>query len=178
MFGGYDEESSIGNGVAAVKTNGVWSLVDRSGTDLTGKTYAAVIMDDKMIVHRNERLFVSDGSKYQMITTSGEVVGSSTYEDARLFNDATYAAVKIGNKWGFIDKNGEVIIQPQYDDARSFSNGMAAVSVGGRWGFINANGEMVIDAQFEDAREFNSDGCVFVLDNGEWKLLRLFKTNH
>lgn len=178
VFGGYDDASSIGNGIAAVETNGSWQLVDRTGKDLTGKTYTAVAMDDKLVVYRNERLFVSDGTKYQMITSLGEVIGATTYEDVRIFNDTTYAAVKIGGKWGFIDKNGEVKIEPQYDDARSFSNGMAAVMVDGLWGFINDSGEMVIEPQFEDARDFNSNGCVFVLTDGEWKLLRLYKTNH
>ena len=135
-------------------------------------------MDEKLVVFRNERLFVFDGAKYQMITSSGEIVGSGTYEDARIFNDATYAAVKIDGKWGFINKNGEVIITPQFDDARSFSNGLAAVQVDGLWGFINAQGEMVIEPQFEDARDFNSNGCVFVLTDSEWKLLRLYRTNH
>ena len=178
VFGDFDDVSAIGNGIAAVKTNGTWKLVDRTGKDITGKTFAAVAMDDKLVVYRNERLFVSDGNQYQMITSTGEVVGSTAYDDVRVFSDTTYAAVKIGDKWGFVDKNGEVVIQPQYEDARSFSNGMAAVMVDGQWGFINSNGEMVIEAQFEDAREFNSDGCVFVLTEGEWKLLRLYKTNH
>lgn len=178
VFGDYDEVSAIGNGVAAVKSNGQWKLVDRTGADLTGKTYASVAMDEKLVVFRNDRLFVSDGIKYQMITSSGEVVGSGSYEDVRIFNDSTYAAVKINGKWGYIDKDGTVKIEPQYEDARSFANGMAAVMQDGLWGFINADGEMVIEPQFEDARDFNSNGCVFIFSDSEWKLLRLYKTNH
>lgn len=178
IFGGFDEVSAIGNGIAAVKSNGQWQLVDRTGADLTGKTYASVAMDEKLVVFRNDRLFVSDGIKYQMISSSGEVVGSGSYEDVRIFNDSTYAAVKINGKWGFIDKDGTVKIEPQYEDARSFANGMAAVMQDGLWGFINADGEMVIEPQFEDARDFNSNGCVFIFIDSEWKLLRLYKTNH
>ena len=178
LFGGFDDVTALANGVVAVKSNGSWTLVDHAGNDLTGKTYANVAMDEKLIVYRNDRLFVSDGTKYQMITSSGEVVGSDTYEDVHVFNDGTYAAVKINGKWGFIDKNGEIIITPQFEDARSFANGLAAVMVNSQWGFIDLQGEIVIDPQFEDAREFNSDGCAFVLTDGEWKLLRLYMTNH
>ncbi len=178
VFGGYDDASAIGNGIAAVKSNGKWKLVDRTGADLTGKTYAAVAMDEKQVVFRNDRLFVSDGSKYQMITSSGDVVGNGKYEDVHIFNDTTYAAVKIGSKWGFIDKDGIVKINAQYEDARSFANGMAAVKKDGLWGFINTDGKMVIEPQFEDARDFNSNGSVFIFSDSEWKLLRLYKTNH
>lgn len=178
LFGGYDEVSAIGNGIAAVKKGNTWQLVDRTGADLTGKTYAAVAMDDKRVVFRNDRVFVGDGNKYKMITSAGETIGTTGYEDAHIFNDATYAAVKISGKWGFVDKDGTIIITPKYEDARSFANGMAAVRQGDLWGFIDLTGKMVIEPQFEDARDFNADGCSFVFTDGEWKLLRLFKTNH
>ena len=178
VFGDYEDVSAIGNGVAAVKTAGQWQLVDRSGADLTGKTYTAVAMDEKRVVFRNERIFVSDGMGYRMITSAGDVIGSSVYEDVRIFNDLTYAAVCINGKWGFVDKDGAVIIEPQYESARSFANGLAGVKQGNLWGFVNIAGEMVIEPQFEDVRDFNSHGCVFTLRDGEWNLLRLYKMNY
>lgn len=178
LFGDFEDVSAMTNGIAAVKNGGVWQLVDQSGKDLTGKTYAAVAMDERKIVCINERLFVFDGSRYQMITSSGSVVGSDSYEDVCIFKDSTYAAVKINGKWGYVDKDGKIVIQPQYEQARSFSKGMAAVKQDGLWGFINVEGEMVIEPQFENAKDFNSNGCVFVFLEGEWKLLRLYRTNH
>ena len=81
-------------------------------------------------------------------------------------------------KWGFVDKDGEKVINPQYEDARSFANGFAAVKKNGLWGFINTEGKIVIEFQFDGARDFNSNGCVFVLTDSEWELLRLYKSNH
>ena len=179
VFGDFDDVSAIGNAVAAVMVDGKWHLVDRTGADLTGKTYAAVAMDDKRVVYRNERLFVSDGKKYQMITSTGEVVGKGSYEDVRIFYDwSSYAAVKVNGLWGFVDENGEMKIPAQYEDARSFSNGLAAVKVDGLWGFIDTEGNAVINPQFLDARDFNTEGAVFVMVEDEWELLRLYKTNH
>lgn len=177
VFGEYEAVSNIGNGVAAVMNGGAWKLVDRTGADLTGKTYAAVAMDEKELVYRNERFVVSDGSGWYLIDATGKVC-SDTYEDARLFNDGTYAAVKINGKWGFVDKNGEVVIDAQYEDARSFSNGFAAVKTEGRWGFIDLNGEMVIAPAFLDSKDFSSQGTVYVLTGDEWELLVLYKYNH
>lgn len=178
VFGSYDDVSALGNGIAAVKTGDYWSLVDRSGKDLTGKTYLDVQMDDKLVCYRNERLFVSDGEVYRMIDSTGKQVGKLTFEDARIFNDTTYAAVEINGKWGFVDNSGKLVIDAQFEDARSFSNKLAAVKQGGKWGFIDMKGNMVIAPQFDDARDFNSSGCVFVLDRGYWGLLKLYKYNH
>lgn len=178
LFGEYQEVSAIGNGVAAVKKDGKWSLINREGKDLTGKTYESVAMDEKLVVFRNDRLFVSDGSGYQMIDSTGKVIGDTKYQAVHIFNDTTYAAVMLNGKWGFIDSTGKMVIEPQYEDARSFANGFAAVKKDGKWGFINTDGKMVIEPQFENAKDFNDHGCVFVIRNDGWELLRLYKYNY
>lgn len=177
VFGDYEEASNIGNGLAAGMRDSVWYILDRNGNELTGKTYSGILFDEKGIIYRNGRIFVECGTKYQMIDADGNEYGQ-TYEDARLFADATWAAVKIGNQWGFVDKDGAIQIQPQYDDARSFSNGLAAVKVKGKWGFINQQGQMVIDPLFEGAKDFSNSGTVFVNTGKEWELLVLYKYNH
>lgn len=178
LFGSYEKASNIGNGVAAVNEGKGWKLVDYSGNDLTGKTYDGVYMDEKQIVHRNQRIFVKESNAYRMIDSAGNSYGEKNYEDVRLFNDATYAAVKINGKWGFIDKNGELIIEPKYEDARSFSNGYAAVKQEGAWGFIDTQGRLVISCQFQDAKDFTDRGTVFVMVEDEWEMLKLYKYNH
>lgn len=178
LFGEYEEVSNIGNGTAAVMNGGKWQIVDKTGKDMTGKTYAAVQQDEKGIIYRNDRCFVSDGNGWQMIDINGNVYSKQTYEDARVFNDATYAAVKVGGKWGFVDMNGNMVIEPQYDDARSFSNELAAVKVGDRWGFIDLEGTMVIEPNFLDSKDLSYSGTVFVQTGKEWELLVLYKYNH
>ena len=178
LFGGYEAVSSMHNGVAAVQSQGLWHLIDGKGTDLTGKAYEAVAMDENRTVFSNERLFVSHGNGYQMIDASGMPMGNGRYEDVRIFQDGSYAAVKVNGKWGFADKDGSIQLEPQYEDAHSFSCGIAAVKQDGLWGFIDRNGKMLIEPQFENVGDFNSKGCVFVFHEGLWKLLRLYKTNH
>lgn len=179
IFGGYDAVSAITSGIGAVQIDGKWSLIDSAGADLTGESYQSVAMDDSQTVFCNERLFVSDGASYRMITSSGKAVGGDTYEDVHLFNDTTYAAVKCEGKWHFIDKEGTDVLEEQYEDAHSFSNGLAAVkSENGLWGFIDLNGDLVIDPQFEDAGDFDQNGCAFVCRDGKWSLLRLYRMNH
>lgn len=178
IFGGYHAVSSISNGVVAVEHNGVWSLVNMQGTDLTGKTYDGVAMDENSIMFRNNRIFVCNGAQYDMIDVTGAICSKQKYEDVRIFNDSTYAAVKIDGKWGFIDALGDIKIEAKYEDARSFSYGFAAVKTDGVWGFIDMNGNFVIEPQFVDAKDFNVNGSVFVNRGRCWELLKLYKYNH
>lgn len=177
LYGGYQEVSSIGNGVIAVKKDDKWSLINRDGNDLTGKTYEVVAMDEKLIVYRNDRVFVNDGTGYQMIDSTGTSYGEK-FEDVHIFNDTTYAAVKLDGKWGFVNADGEIIIKPQYQDAHSFANGYAAVMKDYVWGFIDMEGRMVIEPQFREAKDFNDHGGVFVIKSDDWELLRLYKNNY
>lgn len=178
VFGGFEQVSNIGNGVAACMKNGKWSLLNAKGEDLTGKSYTGVVMDEKKIVYRNSRMFVEADNGYQMIDIEGKVQGDQKYQDVRLFNDTTYAAVKINDKWGFADKNGKMVIPAQYEDARSFANGMAAVKIDGQWGFIDLEGNVVIQPQFTDAKDFTGRGTVYVHTGKEWEMLKLYKYNY
>lgn len=178
VFGEYEDALSMGNGIAAVMNNDQWSLVSREGKDLTGTTYDGIASDEKLVAYRNERLFVYDDLCYHMIDSSGKVISDQKFEDVHIFNDTTYAAVKIDGKWGFIDNSGKMKIEPKYEDARSFANGFAAVKYAGKWGFINQEGKMVIEPEFDDSKDFNSSGCVFVKKEENWNLLKLYKYNH
>jgi hypothetical protein len=175
---GYDEMSSFANGVAAAKKDGRWSILGADGAALSPHAYDAIARDEKGVAHRNGRLFAMEDGGYYLIDKSGARISGTKFEDARLFCDATYAAVKSGGKWGFIGAGGEWAIEPQYDGARSFSNGFAAVKIDGKWGFIDEGNSLVIENLFEDAKDFNGHGGAFVRRGGDWELLRLYKFNH
>lgn len=178
QFGGYEAVSAIGNGRAAVRENGSWRIIDSTGHQIGEEEYDGVLMDEKNIMYRNERMFVEENERYLMLDGNGTQIGDRLFEDADVFRDDSYAAVKIDGKWGFADASGEVVIEPEYEDARSFSNGLAAVRYAGKWGFIDLDGNMVIDTQFEDARDFDEQGSVFVRREGVWELLLLYSRNH
>ncbi|MDR2420914.1 MAG: WG repeat-containing protein [Oscillospiraceae bacterium] len=175
---GYDEMSSFSNGVTAAKKDGAWSVLGADGAALSPYAYDGIARDEKGVVYRNERLFALEDGGYYLIGKSGERIAETKFEDARLFCDATYAAVRSGGKWGFIDSGGEYVVKPEYDGARSFSNGLAAVKIDGKWGFIDEENRLVIENIFEDAKDFNGRGGVFVRSGGDWELLRLYKFNH
>lgn len=177
LFGEYEEATAFNNGIAAIKENGKWKIINKDGKAQSSDNYDGVITDEKNIAFRNDRMFVKSDSGYIMVTSSGKQIGSETYEDARCFNDETYAAVKKDGKWFFIDKDAKRVSDKSYDEARSFSNGLAGVKVSGKWGFVDTNENVVIEPQFFGAKEFNEKGSCFVLTGDKWQLLKLYRLN-
>lgn len=170
---GFDEALAMANGYAAVRIGDEWYLVDKAGNKLKDQPYSAIVYDDKGIAYRGF-YFAQLNGVYNLYNSEGGVVGSDSYQDARMFNTGgKYAAVKLDGKWGFIDTTGTIVIEPQYEDARSYSNGLAAVKKDGRWGFIDESGKMVINNIFEDAKDLNEEGRILVKDCGTWQLIKL-----
>ena len=178
VFGGFEEVTSLANGVVACSKNHKWDFYDTEGKKLSDGNFDSVITDERNIVFRNECAFVSKNGKVHMVNAQGKDISNEYYEEAELFNDSTYAAVKINGLWGFVDNHGSIIIKPEYEEARSFSNGLAAVKKNGLWGFVDTENKMIIEPQFYGAKDFNSKGSVFVYENNIWKLLNLYKYNY
>lgn len=177
LHGEYDYATTMNYDVAAVQIGGAWKIIDKSGAELSATAYTDVIRDEKDIVYRNERLFVSLGDGYIMIDSAGNRIGTQVYEDAKLFSDTTYAAVKINGEWCFVDGSGALKSDKKYEDARSFMNGMAAVQVSGKWGFVDENEELKIAAEYDGAKDFNEKGSCFVKNGDIWQLLKLYRLN-
>lgn len=177
LFGEYDDATAFNNGIAAVKENGQWKIINNEGNAKSSTEYADVVADEKNIVFRNDRLFVGDGTGYIMIDSSGKQIGNEKYENARCFADSTYAAVENDGKWFFIDKDAKRLSDKTYEDARSYSNGLAAVKISGKWGFVDTDENVVIEQQFFGAKDFSEKGSCFVQTGDKWQLLKLYRLN-
>lgn len=177
LFGEYNDATAFNNGIAAVKEDGQWKIINNEGNAKSSTEYADVVADEKNIVFRNDRLFVGDGTGYIMIDSSGKQIGNEKYENAHCFADSTYAAVENDGKWFFIDKNAKRLSDKTYEDARSYSNGLAAVKISGKWGFVDTDENVVIEQQFFGAKDFSEKGSCFIQTGDKWQLLKLYRLN-
>lgn len=178
LMGGFLEGSTFANGLAAARTEEGWKIYDIKGNARSDTAYEDVALDEKQMAYRNGRLFVRVEDSYILIDGEGSRIGTEAYEDAKVFYDNTYAAVKKGGKWGFIDKDGNWFIEPAYEDARSFLNGFAAMQADGLWGFINMEKELCIPCQFVQTKDFTANGTAPVRKNQTWSVLILYKENY
>lgn len=170
----YEAATNYGYGVAAVKSNGRWALVDREDRMLTDYVFEDVILSEANTCINGGVIFAKQNGKYYMFNDKGELLHEQGFDDARLFEDAdSLAAVCVDGAWGFVDRTGTMVIQPQFTDARSFSIGLAPVSRNGSWGYINPEGAYCVEAVFEDAKPFATNGIAAVKESGVWNYIQL-----
>ncbi|MDY4112430.1 MAG: WG repeat-containing protein [Roseburia sp.] len=98
-----------------VKENGAYYLIDSAGKRI-GEEYF-----EQVCVFGNGNLAaVKQKGRWGFINTSGEVVISPKYDDAKSFSNGL-AAVKIDGLWGYIDDTSAERIEPQYLSCTSFT---------------------------------------------------------
>lgn len=178
LFGDYEYAGTFNYGIAAVKKDGSWILIDKSGKKISD-TYDDILMDDNDIACKNNRVIAIKDGSYYILNEKGKTIKKTDFDEIAYLGSDNLLAFRKADLWGFCDENGEIIIQPKYDAAKSFSNGLASVSKDGKWGYINSKGEVVIDYTFDAAGDFNSEGCAYVSDGSDsWYMIKLYKYNY
>ncbi|KHD04738.1 hypothetical protein PN36_28660 [Candidatus Thiomargarita nelsonii] len=191
----YEDARLFCKGVAAVKKNGQWGLIDTENNWVLSPTYQNVgwCQEGYLPVMRNDL--------WGIINHKGVLVQSIRYQKI-LDCSEQRCAVKLDDKWGYVIPNGWMIIRPQYDTVNKFREGYAAVKKGNKWllinrynkaqyrlsakklyspseglstfqdnnnkrGFINIHGKIVIPSQFQGVRMF-SEGLAAVYNGKKW----------
>jgi hypothetical protein len=173
-FGAYQYAGRFANGLAAVKEDAGWRVIQPDGAPLSKETYDGILLDPLGQCFVEDRLFVQYGEKYHMVDMNLQPVNQFVCEAADIYPTGGWAAFCQGGKWGFVDMQGNVKIKPTYKEARAFSSGLAAVKTGDLWGFIDTSGAMAIAAAYEDAGYFNESGACFVKKDGIWKSIQIY----
>lgn len=158
----YDDATSFCNGKVAVKKDGQWSIIDKSG-----KAVSDAKFDDIKMLGTGEYTFsgiviASINGKYGIYDESGKSKGDFSASNMDKSMGGYIAYEDSNGKWGFVNSDGKTTIDPQFDEAMSFSNGLAAVRSGDKWGFITESGELVIEYKYSDGGYFSSNGICFV----------------
>lgn len=166
----YLDATNFTSGVAAVKTDNGWQIINTAGKPINEKFYQEVKYDECRLCSMNGRIFVNEGNGYILLSTEGEQISENVYEDVKPFFDGKYAAAKQGGLWGYINTDGIWVVEPQFEDAQSFGDDLGAVCIDGKWGFVNEKGRVIIDAQFDGAKHLNS-GVVPVKQGDLWYYL-------
>jgi hypothetical protein len=126
----YDEFSDFSDGLASVKKDGKWGVINKEGIEVIP------------IVYENQfALFFSEGlarvrkkGYYGYVNKVGEEIIPCIYEDANYDFSEGFANVKKDGKWGIVNKEGKELIPIIYDYAWPFSEGLASVKKDGKYG--------------------------------------------
>ena len=156
------EDITINNdGVAAVKKDGKWGIINDSGETVTDFIYEDVAVNSLGCAFAGGHAMVKKDGAWMLIDTTGAVLSGQTFADAKAPESDEYIAVaNAEGKWGFIDSEGNLIIDYQYYDAASFSCEMAPVMVVSDWGYISCKNHLVIEDHYESAQPFHEGYAV------------------
>lgn len=170
----YDYTTPFINGVAAVKKDQKWALIDDDLEMITKFKYDDIVLDKNGFCANGKVIFVKEKDHYYLVDNNGDNVKKLKFEDVKPFYCDQYAAVKKDGKWGYINSEGELVIKYKYDNAYSFSNGVAGVMKNGAWGLITQDNEEVIEPMFSDIGSMNDLGIIPVKTDTTWQCIQIY----
>lgn len=137
-------------GLAAVKINGKWGYIDKTGTLVITPQYkqSASFCAGLACVSTEE---IRDHVGYWthfIIDRAGKTVKEIAWWPIGTFSEGlvpvqTWGKEKNKNTYGYINTQGIMAIQPKFDNALPFRNGLARVKVQGNDAYIDKAGQMV-----------------------------------
>ena len=160
----FQDARSFSDGLAAVKSDGMWGYIDRLGQWVIPPTYNFPIGD-----YSSGLAFVGN----QFLNKNGALaLEGAKFENARSFKpkgEKALAAVQLSGLWGFVDLKGELVISPKYDNAGDFSESvdglqLAPIKVGGVWGYVDNKGRELIMPKFDYAWSFSGSFAAVMIE--------------
>ena len=155
----FEQPSMFIEGCAAVRKDGKWGYIDKTGQPLTKFEFdsAGPMRGGMALVWKWDKNAKGQivKSRCGFLNSKGKPITELKYESAYDPADGM-APVQVAGKWGFVDATGKLAIKPQFTSPGSFSEGLAAVQIGGKYGYINKNGQTAVRPQFQFAHPFSN----------------------
>lgn len=167
----YEEATAFSEGVAAIKKEGKWMLVDCDFQPVTEETYEDVIRDAGNCCVFAGRIFAKKGNEYVMLDTEGTGISSGYSEIKPFMEKDGYAAVCDSEGWKVINTEGAFIESVACDELCASGNGMMAYRVGEKWGYIGVGDGVYVEPVFDNALRVNSAGYAAVQEGEQWKYI-------
>lgn len=148
----YEDARDYSEGLAAVRSSGVWGYVDTSGQYAIRPMFRDPVAGRFVDGHAR----VSIDGKWGLINKAGEIVVAPQFD---MMYDPSSGRVTVwrGDRGGFIDMSGKVVIPCKYRFVRPFSEGLTPARREYRSGvgYIDMDGRGVIPAKFEKGLDFD-----------------------
>lgn len=139
----YNEARDFSNGLAAVKFNGFWGFVDKTGS---------VIID---FVYEDVRDFhegiagVKDNGLWVIIDKSNSTITNQKFQNVGICNSGLINVNNLTSGWSFISKDGKVQSKGvSYQSASSFDSGYAFVQEGSRYFILDTFFKKIFEVDY------------------------------
>ena len=167
----FDMASQFHEGFAAIKTQGKWGFIDKSGDTVIKPQFESVknFSDSMAAVRQN--------GKWGYINNKGLVVVPPQYYDAYNFTDDIARVERyVNDKEYYINRNGKftpIVPEKKKSKIKTPTHRIAFPSVEkGKYGYVDKKKNWVIYPKFTNAKDF-SDSVACVNIDGKWGYITL-----
>ena len=142
----YSTAKNFSSGLATVKKNGLWYVIDKTGKEI-GHIPSSMHADYYYYYNRL-RYWDSDNGLYGLFDENLNVAVRSEYAHLGVpGRNGLVLASKDGTKFGYIDRDGEEVIPEQYDYGYTFYGTATVVGVDTLYGIIDETGKYLVEPQ-------------------------------
>ncbi|MBK6836590.1 MAG: WG repeat-containing protein [Bacteroidetes bacterium] len=151
------------HGLAAVKKDGKWGYIDKTGKMVINAVYESVdYFEGTNEFHM--AAIVSLNNKYGLINMKGEIVVPIEYDKIEEMNSISYYRLKKGELSGIADAKGNISLSVEYKKVCDFKNGFAPVAdQDGKWNFFGTDGNLLAPRNYHEVYDFSEAGKASVI---------------
>lgn len=128
---------SFSEGVAVVKEDGLWGLIDTTGALIVPCQY------DEIRASQDGLSWVKKDGLYGFVNTKGELVIPCQFEYASNFSEGVCVVSNEEGLDGYMDASGTLVIPYQFDYAYTFEDGLAEIGKNGVDGAMNRDFQFI-----------------------------------
>jgi hypothetical protein len=153
---GYDTAGAFREGLASVRLNGKWGLINSK------REVVIPLLYESQLYPLGGFIAVSLNKKIGFFDITGKAITLIKYDNELSFN-SKFPRVKLNGKWGVIDKTGTEIIPLKYDYIEEYYLETFIVQLNNKWGLIDKNNTEIIEIKYEDKCN-ESDRSLYAID--------------
>ncbi len=173
----YEDATTFCGGIAAVKRNGKWALINTEMKNITEFKYDDILRDEFNQCSVSGAAFALADGRYELISGDGTVIKKDIDVAKPFVSPKGYAAIFDENGWQAIDKAGNVIFKYDCDELGSSHIGILPYRSGELWGYVSIENGVIIEPVFGEAKGVNENGAAPVEyakdgSEGSWTVIK------
>lgn len=153
-------------GIATVKIDRKWGIIDTTGTYIIEPEYDDLRQRSKDTyigsLKGKEHFIEIDRNYTNLIPLADIQSDESDKAHFGAISDDDLTPVEINGKWGYKNDKGEIVIPPKFNRVGEFENGVSLVWLNRKCGFIDKEGLYVIKPLFDNIGRRIENGYIRV----------------